>query len=201
MCIGAISTLHRDRSELLVPSRVRAHFHAVASVPDADCNHTSMLCVSYEGPPSRRPFFDAVVAISRTPFCRDEFHTVRKIDVYFLALATLCLVRGVLLVMGVGFAQDFSMSHLHSHLNLVGWTSMALFGLTYRAYPVLAESQLAKIHFLISAPSGILFPIGIYLLIAHDQPALAVITGLAWLAGVALFCATLVRFALARSQP
>ena len=160
-----------------------------------------MFCVSYEGPPSRRPFFDAVVAISRTPFCRDEFHTVRKIDIYFLALASLCLVLDVLLGSGMGFAQDFSMSHLHSHLNLVGWTSMALFGLTYRAYPVLAESKLAKVHFVISAPSGILFPVGIYLLIAHDQLALAVATGLVWLAGAALFCATLVRLAFARSRP
>ena len=126
---------------------------------------------------------------------------MRKIDIYFLALASLCLVLVVLLGLGMGFAQEFSMSHLHSHLNLVGWTSMALFGLTYRAYPVLAESKLAKVHFLISAPSGILFPVGIYLLIVHDQPVLAVITGLAWLAGVVLFCATLVRFALARSQP
>jgi len=77
---------------------------------------------------------------------------------------------------------------------------MALFGLTYRAYPVLAESKLAKVHFLISAPSGILFPVGIYLLIAHDQPVPAVATGLLWLAGAALFCATLVRLAFARNR-
>jgi hypothetical protein len=71
-----------------------------------------------------------MVAISRTPFRRDGIHIVRKIDIYFLALASLCLVVGVLLGSGMGFAQDFSVSHLHSHVNPVGWTSMALFGLT-----------------------------------------------------------------------
>jgi hypothetical protein len=45
-----------------------------------------------------------------------------------------------------------------------------------------------------------LVPPGIYLLIAHDQPVLAVITGFVWLAGAALFCAMLVRFALAKSR-
>ena len=124
---------------------------------------------------------------------------MRKIDVYFLALASLCLVLSVMLGLGMGIAQDFSLTHMHSHLNLVGWTSLALFGLTYRAYPVLAESRLAKIHFLIAAPSGILFPAGLYFLIAHDQPALAVVAAVVWLAGAALFCATLVRFALAKS--
>ena len=124
---------------------------------------------------------------------------MRKIDVYFLALASLCLVLSVILGLGMGIAQDFSLTHLHSHLNLVGWTSMALFGLTYRAYPALAESTLAKVHFLISAPSGVLFPAGLYLLLAHDQPVLAVIAAVVWLAGAILFCGTLVRFASAKS--
>jgi hypothetical protein len=125
---------------------------------------------------------------------------MRNIDTYFIALASVCLVLGVSLGRGMGFAQNFSLSDLHAHLNLVGWTSMALFGLTYRAYPVLAESRLAKAQFLISAPSGIVFPAGLYLLIAHDQPVLAVIAAFAWLAGAVLFCATLVRLAFAKSR-
>lgn len=46
---------------------------------------------------------------------------MRNIDLYFLALASLCLVLSVSLDLGMGFAQDFSLSYLHSHLNLVGW--------------------------------------------------------------------------------
>lgn len=123
---------------------------------------------------------------------------MRNIDVYFLTLASLCLVLSVSLGLGMGFAQDFSLSHLHSHLNLVGWVSMALFGLTYRAYPALAEGRLAKAHLLLSAPSGIMFPAGIYLLITYGQPILAVAAAIVWLAGATLFCVMLVRLAFAK---
>jgi hypothetical protein len=125
---------------------------------------------------------------------------MRNIDVYFLTLASLCLVVSVSLGLGMGFAQDFSLGHLHSHLNLVGWASMALFGLTYRAYPDLAESRLAKAHFLISAPSGLAFPAGIYVLIVHGQPAPAVVAAIVWLIGAVLFCAILTRLAFAKSR-
>ncbi|UVF22664.1 hypothetical protein HPT29_028030 (plasmid) [Microvirga terrae] len=125
---------------------------------------------------------------------------MRNIDVYFLTLASLCLVLSVSLGLGMGFAQDFSLGHLHSHLNLVGWASTALFGLTYRAYPVLAESRLAKAHFLISAPSGLMFPAGIYVLIVHGQPVPAVVAAIVWLVGTALFCISLVRLAVEKSR-
>lgn len=35
----------------------------------------------------------------------------------------------------------------HAHLNLLGWVSMAIFGLVYRAFPSLAEGALPKVHF------------------------------------------------------
>ncbi len=122
---------------------------------------------------------------------------MRHIDIYFLALASFALVTGVALGLLMGVRQDFSLTHVHSHLNLVGWTSLALFGLTYRAYPALGRARLATVQFVASASSGVLFPVGLYFLIAHDRPALAVAAAFVWLFGAILFCVGVARLALA----
>ena len=49
-------------------------------------------------------------------------------------------------------------SSVHTHINLVGWASLALFGVIYRLYPELAASRLALVHFWLSAPSAAVFP-------------------------------------------
>lgn len=128
---------------------------------------------------------------------------MRRIDLLFLTLASLCMVVGVAMGVAMGAAHDFRFAPVHAHLNLVGWTSLALFGLVYKAYPALAQSRLAAVQAALSAPSAVLFPLGIYVSIAHDQPGLAVAAALVWLAGAALFAGLLVRmcwFPLARRR-
>src|SRR4028118_1855387 len=78
----------------------------------------------------------------------------------------------------MGIAHDFSLAPVHAHMNLVGWASLALFGITYKLYPQLQERWPAKLHFALAAPSAILFPIGIYMSINHAQPLLAIAASL-----------------------
>ena len=125
---------------------------------------------------------------------------MRRIDLYFLILAALCLITGVMMGIGMGIAHDFQFAPVHAHLNLLGWTSLALFGLTYKAYPTLAQSRLALAHFVIAAPSAVVFPVGIYISIAQQFPGVAIAASLMWLAGVILFATNLVRLALGRSE-
>ena len=122
---------------------------------------------------------------------------MRRIDIYFLGLAALCLIGGVAIGIGMGIAHDFQFAPVHAHLNLVGWTSLALFGLTYRAYPVLAQTRLARLHFALAAPSAVLLPAGIYVSIAHGFPGIAIAAALMWFAGVLLFAAGLMRLVFA----
>ncbi|WP_047155375.1 cbb3-type cytochrome c oxidase subunit I [Aneurinibacillus tyrosinisolvens] len=35
----------------------------------------------------------------------------------------------------------------HAHINLLGWTSLALAGIIYYLFPAAAENKLAKVHF------------------------------------------------------
>ncbi|WP_165943524.1 hypothetical protein [Roseicella aquatilis] len=56
-----------------------------------------------------------------------------RLPLLFLASAALCLVIGVTMGIAMGIAHDFHLAPVHAHLNLLGWTSLALMGLTYRA--------------------------------------------------------------------
>lgn len=67
-----------------------------------------------------------------------------KIDLVFLMLAAACLLCGVTMGVYMGMAHDFALAPVHAHLNLVGWASLALFGLTYRAYPALQQGASAR---------------------------------------------------------
>jgi hypothetical protein len=67
----------------------------------------------------------------------------------------------------------FDQAHLHAHINLVGFASMVLFGLLYRAFPALAESKMAGIHFVLFNLGAIVFLAGIPLAQANQTVALA----------------------------
>ncbi len=58
-----------------------------------------------------------------------------RLPLLFLATAAFCLVCGVGMWIAMGMAHDFHLEPVHAHLNLLGWTSLALMGLTYRANP------------------------------------------------------------------
>ena len=118
---------------------------------------------------------------------------MKRIDLNFLLLATVMLIVGVVLGIVMGARGDFQLAPVHAHINLVGWASLALFGLTYRAYPQLAAYKLARFHFIVSATAAVLFPAGIALAVLRQQPGLAIFAALLWLAGTLLFLVQLLR--------
>jgi uncharacterized membrane protein len=124
---------------------------------------------------------------------------MKRIDIYFLLLATILLICGAVLGIVMGAQENFQLTPVHAHLNLAGWASLALFGLTYRAYPQLAETRLAGLHFVVSATGSVLLPIGIGFAVLRGEPTLAIVASMLWLLGVLLFLAQLVRLARERS--
>ena len=112
---------------------------------------------------------------------------MKRYDLYFLVLAALCLVVGVSMGVFMGAAHDFTLMPVHAHLNLLGWTSLALFGLVHRAYPQLGEHRSAKLHLALCAPSAVLLPAGIAVAVLAEQPGLAIAASLLWLAGCLVF--------------
>jgi hypothetical protein len=123
-----------------------------------------------------------------------------RIGLWFILLAGLCLIVGVSLGMWMGINKDFTLAPVHAHLNLLGWASLALFGLTYSAHPELGRSRLAAAHFALAAPSAMLFPYAIYRAIMLDDPSLSKIAAPMWFFGVLLFVIVVGRAAFARDK-
>jgi hypothetical protein len=121
-----------------------------------------------------------------------------KLPLLFMTAAAACLVVGVGMGIAMGIAHDFSLAPVHAHLNLLGWVSLSVMGLAYRAWPALAAAPyLAVAQFALSGPSALLMPAGVWLAMQGGGPALAVVASIAWLAGAVLFLARLAGLLLA----
>jgi hypothetical protein len=112
---------------------------------------------------------------------------MNRIDVQFLLLATVLLIAGVTLGIVMASTHDYQLRPVHAHINLVGWASLALFGLVYRAYPSLAANRLAKLHILLAAPAALLLPPGIALAVLAGAEGLAITASFLWLAACVVF--------------
>ena len=114
---------------------------------------------------------------------------MKNIDRWFILIGLLFGISGFAFGIWVGVSEHFELAPVHAHINLVGFASMVLFGLMYRAYPALAESKLTAAHFVIFTIGAVLFIAGIPLAQAHQTIALAVIGSLLVLAGLLVFLA------------
>jgi hypothetical protein len=85
-------------------------------------------------------------------------------------------------------------------MNLVGWASLALFGLCYRVYPELADHRLALYHFLTACIGAVIFPLGIALAIAGITDFLAIAGSVVWFVAVLLFFVNVAMITLAPSR-
>jgi hypothetical protein len=78
----------------------------------------------------------------------------------FLRTAVMAAVVGMGLGIGMGISQDYALHSVHAHTNLVGWTSMFLFGLYYRLAPA-ADGRLALVQYLLSVAGFLLLTTGL----------------------------------------
>src|SRR5215831_11560620 len=65
----------------------------------------------------------------------------------WLRLAVVYFVIAVALGIVMGASGDHTLLAVHAHLNLLGWVTMALFGLIGLAYPAITEGSLATWQF------------------------------------------------------
>jgi cbb3-type cytochrome oxidase subunit 1 len=65
----------------------------------------------------------------------------------FIKAAVIYFLIGTVLGLVMGSTQTFQYASVHAHINLVGWASLAIIGLIYKAYPELGEAKLARIQF------------------------------------------------------
>ena len=110
-----------------------------------------------------------------------------RIATSYLALAALYLIVGLSLGIGMGIAHEFRFAPVHAHINMVGWATHGIMGLTYRQWPELARGNLATAQFLIFALSAPVFLAGMVLATGFDQPLVAIIGSVGVFLGAILF--------------
>lgn len=67
--------------------------------------------------------------------------------IIWIKLAVLYLVIGVAIGIGMGASQNFTLRPVHAHVNLLGWTTLAISGLIYTVFPQTGTTTLARVHF------------------------------------------------------
>lgn len=113
----------------------------------------------------------------------------------FITIAIVYAVIGMVVGIMMGVTEDFNYGDLHAHINLVGWASMAVFGLVYRSYPEMAKSPLTRVHFWVANVGVVTFLAGIYIVLTTLNPVLAIIGSLLVLASMFIFLINFVRHA------
>lgn len=111
---------------------------------------------------------------------------MHNIDRRFFGLAILAALTGMTVGIVMATHHDFSLAPMHAHINLVGWASLALFGLGYRA-GLAKNDGLAAIHFWVALAGVVIFPVGIYFALTSRIEIGAIVGALLVLASMVLF--------------
>ncbi len=127
---------------------------------------------------------------------------MRDIAFVFFLAAVLCVTGGMIWGLQMAASNDHSMVGAHAHLNLVGWATMALFGLYYRVTPQAAEGWLPRVHAGLAIPGVAIMVPGIALATTGGSPAVAIAGSFLTFGSMAVFLFTVVRHGFgARSEP
>jgi hypothetical protein len=120
----------------------------------------------------------------------------------YLKVATVYFTIGVLAGLTMGIIHDFRLTSVHAHVNLLGWVSMALFGVIYHFYPKAANSKLAKTQFWLHNIGVPIMLAGISAQVFGVTAALpaAIIGSMAVVVGVILFMVNVFKYVGKDSQ-
>ena len=110
-----------------------------------------------------------------------------RFDVGFVVAAIAYAILGIALGIWMGINQDFAPRHIHAHINLLGWTSLGLYGLVHRAWPDLRFHPLASWQFWTAMLGTPVFLIGLPFAMFHGQPIGAIVGSLLILLAALMF--------------
>jgi heme/copper-type cytochrome/quinol oxidase subunit 1 len=94
-----------------------------------------------------------------------------NMGIAFIKVASVYLLIGVSLGLYMGIAGKFQYTAVHAHINLLGWATMALFGLIYYYFPRAGDSGLGKIHFWLHNIGSVVLIIGMIFLANENENA------------------------------
>lgn len=86
----------------------------------------------------------------------------------FFTLAVVYALCGMALGLHMSISQDHSQMPVHAHTMVAGWLMSAVFAFFYHLFPVARGKMLAKIHFWLTAVSGIGLLVGLFFLLGGN---------------------------------
>ena len=95
---------------------------------------------------------------------------IMKIEHFCFVVAALAALTGMCVSLFMGIAHDFTLAPMHTHLNLLGWVTMCLYGLYHRGRGR-APTRLSWIQVVARATGFICMSGGIGMLLASGIPA------------------------------
>jgi hypothetical protein len=116
-----------------------------------------------------------------------------RYDIIFITAALLCLLIGEGLGLHMGMNENFLLAPAHAHLNLLGWVTLAAYGLMHRAYPALATSRLAAFQCWFAILSNIAMPAGLAMMLLGGDASLVKYGSIAVILATLVFVIMFVR--------
>lgn len=125
-----------------------------------------------------------------------------RLAYWFFIVAILAGLTGMGLGIHMGIAHDFTLMPVHAHVNLLGWASLFLYGLYYRAEPAAEATTLAVVHFALAVAGLVLMTGGLTLMLLGDGALLpATVAGsLCAVAAMAVFLVVVLRRGIAERR-
>jgi hypothetical protein len=112
---------------------------------------------------------------------------MKNLPYWFLSVAVLQALVGMGVGIFMGITGDYTLAPAHAHNNLLGWVSMAIFGLYYALVPDVAARRLPMVHFWLALAANIVFPLGIGLVVTGKGETLSIIGSLLEVFSMLLF--------------
>jgi hypothetical protein len=112
-----------------------------------------------------------------------------------MCVSVLVLLVGMLAGIVMGVQENFVLGVAHAHLNLLGGVLLFLFGLYYRLIPAAGTSTLAKVQGWLHIVGGIVFPVGLALVLlkGHSFEFAPMVGALVMVVAMALFAVVVFR--------
>ena len=120
---------------------------------------------------------------------------------WYLRLAVLYGAAGIALGLYMAGSGDHALHPVHAHLNLLGWVTLALFGLFYRAFPEAAATGLAKAQFWLFVPAHFVQMVTLAMLYSGNAAIEPVLAAASCVVGAGFLCFALVAWRAVAPAP
>lgn len=124
-----------------------------------------------------------------------------SISKMYFVTAVCFLIAGVLLGLHMAMTHNYAATGAHAHVNLLGWVTMAIFGIYHALNPDGASSRMAKIQYYVYTGGVIVLSPALYLLLT-GVTAIEPLVGIASLVvfvGILMFAVVIFRTPAKRS--